>query len=62
MTETDLEQIRPWLDSEQRPTDAGYPAPYRLVNRGWLRRDFDNFYVLTNRGKNEAEALIGRPL
>lgn len=62
MSERDLEWLRPWLDPRPLPTDAGYKPPSRLVERGWLRRDFDRFYVLTERGKRDAEKLIGRPL
>lgn len=62
MTERDFEQLRPWLDPERRPTDAGYEPAQRLIDKGWLREDFDRFYVLTDRGKREAERLIGRSL
>lgn len=62
MTRRELEQIRPWLDSERRPTDDGSVPSVGLKRKGYVRHVIDGFYELTEKGQQEAEQLIGRPL
>lgn len=60
MTRRQLEQIRPWadpVDGKIHATDVGYAPPRGLVRAGYLRKVVDNFYIVTEKGLRELEAL-----
>jgi hypothetical protein len=55
LTEHEFNELREY--AEGYATDRGYKPPASLVRRGFLERVVDNFYAITDSGRDVLQAM-----